>query len=339
MAEGHADKWERNYALLEQFYSEFGRFPKQKELYQGAKLGQWCSNQRRDVISGKCLPERYAKLQGIGFLQSRTHDVHWDQHFQMLQNFLAEFGRFPVERDVYHGFNIGKWCSNQKLHAKQSDFPRERMQKLMQIGFFDTTQAARWEQHFAMLEQFVAEFDRMPKRNEVYHDFCIGAWCSEQKRKAILDEYPAHRRDRLREIGLLDFHGNVLGWDQSYALLEEFVAKHHRYPVAKEQYLGYNLGNWCEAQKFLARNTAYPADRLQKLKEIGLFSTTQDAKWERQFAMLEDFVAEFGRLPKQKELYRGQQIGVWCAMQKQRAKKPNYPAERVQKLKEIGLLV
>ena len=140
------------------------------------------------------------------------------------------------------------------------------------------------------------------------------------------------------EIGLLQHDSGILSWEQSFALLEAYVTEFGHFPAAREQYHDYNLGNWCDAQKFLARNTEYDAERVQKLTDIGLFSTTQDAKWERQYAMLESFVAEHGRLPKQKELYHGQQLGVWCAMQKQRAKKPQYPAERVQKLKDIGLL-
>ena len=339
MALGHNEKWERNFALLEQFHNEFGRFPMQKEAYRGVKLGLWCANQRRDVSSGKCLPERYAKLHDIGFLQSSTHDMHWEQCYQQLLQFVEIHGRFPVENEVYEGFNIGKWCSNQKLHTRMGDYPRERIQKLAKIGFFDTSRAALWEHHYGVLERFVAEYGRLPKRTESYEGFRIGAWCAEQKRKWLNDTYPAHRVERLTEIGLLDRDSSVLSWEQSFALLQEYVAEQGRFPVAKERYRGYNLGNWCDAQKFLARNTDYDADRVQKLTEIGLFSTTQDAKWERHFTLLEAFVEEYGRLPKQKEIYHGEQLGVWCAMQKQRAKKPQYPAERISKLRDIGLIL
>ena len=324
--------------LLQEFYAEHGMFPKQKDVYKGVKLGLWGANQRRDVSTGKCLPERYAKLYEIGFLQSNTHDSHWEQNFQKLMHFLDEYDRFPIDNEVYQGVNIGKWCSNQKLHSKRSDYPKDRMLKLTRIGFFDTTRVAIWEQHYGTLQRFVEEYDRLPTRNESYEGFRIGSWCSEQKRQAANGNYSAYKAERLTAIGLLNQGSNILSWEQSFALLEAFLEEFGRFPAAKEQYQGYNLGNWCDAQKFLARNTEYDKDRMQKLTEIGIFSTTQDAKWEQHFALLEAFVAEYGRLPKQKELYHGEQIGVWCAMQKQRCKKPNYPAERIRKLTEIGLI-
>ena len=339
LSNAHNEKWEQNFSLLQEFYAEHVMFPKQKYVYNGVKLGMWCANQRRDIASGKCPPERYAKLYKIGFLQCNTHDVNWDLNFQKLMQFLDEYGRFPVEREWYHDFPIGKWCSNQKLQAKQAEYPKERYNRLNRIGFFDTTQNAKWEHHFQLLCEFVEENHRLPTRSEKYRDFNIGNWCTEQKRKALYHEtYPIYRIEKLKTIGLLELDDTIFTWDRSYKLLEEYVKENKKFPVGKEKYKNYNLGNWCEAQKFLSKEPAYPADRLQKLQEIGLFSTTVDAKWNRHYELLLEFVAEHGRLPKQKELYRGEQIGVWCAMQKQRGKKTQYPAERVQKLTEIGLL-
>jgi hypothetical protein len=68
LARSHNEKWERNFALWEQFYNEFGRFPMQKDIYHDVKLGLWCANQRRDVAGDTCLPEREARLREIGLI-------------------------------------------------------------------------------------------------------------------------------------------------------------------------------------------------------------------------------------------------------------------------------
>ena len=195
--------WDNNFQLLQKYYMEYGYFPKQKEIFEGVRLGMWCANQRREINKGRYPANRLEKLQAIGFLKSCTYDTHWERCFQSLLKFLDEFGRFPVEPDVYHGFNIGKWCSNQKLHAKRSNYPQERYDKLNRIGFFDNTREAIWAQHYQLLCDFVDEFQRLPKRTDVYQDFRIGAWCAEQKRSAQKENYPTYRIEKLIAIGLL----------------------------------------------------------------------------------------------------------------------------------------
>ena len=116
------------------------------------------------------------------------------------------------------------------------------------------------------------------------------------------------------------------------------VQEYGKFPVSGEKYRGDSLGSWSGMQKFLARNTEYSPERKQMLADLGIFHTTQDARWERQYQLLEAFVAEYGRLPKQKEQYHDEPLGIWCAMQKQRCKKESYPAERKAKLRDIGLI-
>jgi len=199
----HDVKWEQNFALLQEFYAEHGRFPMQKDDYRGVKLGLWCANQRRDVANGKCLPEREEKLRTIGMIQSSTFDAHWERCFALLQKYVAQYGRFPIETEYYEDFALGKWCSNQKLHVKLPDYPKERIERLQQIGLLDTTRGAVWEQHYQSLERFLTEYGRMPKRNELYEGFNLGAWCMEQRRKAKAGGYVRERVDKLQEIGLL----------------------------------------------------------------------------------------------------------------------------------------
>ena len=338
MARSHDEKWERNFALLEQFYTEFGRFPMQKDVYKDVKLGIWCANQRRDVANGKCLPEREARLREIGLIANNTFDVHWERCFALLQKFVAQYNRFPTDTECYESFHLGKWCSNQKMHAKLPDYPQERKDKLTQIGLFGSTREAVWEEHYQSLVRFVALYDRVPTRYEVFEGFRLGAWCSEQRRKLKENQFDAVHIQKLQEVGLLERTAIARSWEESYALLLQYIAEYHHLPAVGEKYRGYGLGNWCEMQKFLARNTDYSAKRKQLLEDVGIFQATQDARWERQYALLQAFVAEYGRLPKQKEEYHGYRLGIWCTTQKQKCKNDNYPAERRAKLQAIGLI-
>ena len=197
----------------------------------------------------------------------------------------------------------------------------------------------KWEDAFYILEQFVGEYHRLPKRNEVYHGVQLGEWCSNQKRR-VMQSGNEERIQKLQDIGLFDADATYLQyqWEQNYTLLKAFIAEHHRMPKVTEVYRGVNIGAWYAAQKGLLQSDDYPADRRAKIESLGITPATVQDDWEQHYQDLKDFIAEYHRLPKQKEEYHGFKIGLWCTRQVQRAKNESYSAERRKKLEDIGLL-
>ena len=137
----------------------------------------------------------------------------------------------------------------------------------------------------------------------------------------------------MEDILYVDYNNR---WNECFNLLVKFLSEHHRFPQRGEQYEGVKLGTWCDRQKQRAKNPDYPQDRYDKLNELGLFDSTLDGQWHRNYALLERFVSEHHRFPKQKEQYEGVNLGYWCATQKQSAKNPDYPQDRFEKLKQLG---
>ena len=131
-------------------------------------------------------------------------------------------------------------------------------------------------------------------------------------------------------------HNN--NWEQNFALLHEYYIAYHIFPGADVVYQGVRLGKWCANQKLLAKAGKCSVERLEKLQRCGLLDATRDAKWERQYALLQRFLAEYQRFTKRDEVYEGVQLGVWCAEQKRQRNQMRYSEERLQKLMTIGLL-
>jgi len=196
-----------------------------------------------------------------------------------------------------------------------------------------------WEDMYHLLELFVAEYNRLPKRTERYCGVQLGEWCSNQKRR-VPASGNAERLQKLREIGLLDADAGYANWhwEQNYQLLCAFIAEHHRMPQVLEEYRGVNLGSWYAAQKAMLQNEQYAPERRVKIEALGIRKAAGKETWEQHYGELVEFVSIYHRLPKQKEVYRGFRLGLWCARQIQQAKLDRYDAERRQKLIEIGLL-
>ena len=137
---------------------------------------------------------------------AQSHDNKWRENFALLQAYYELYSTFPMVDVVYQGVKLGKWCANQKLLVKAGKCPADRLAKLQQCGLLGTTHDAKWEQNYILLQQFIEEFNRFPKRNDTYHDVQLGTWCAEQKRRSKATGYSPERIQKLEKIGLLQKH-------------------------------------------------------------------------------------------------------------------------------------
>lgn len=76
-------------------------------------------------------------------------------------------------------------------------------------------------------------------------------------------------------------------------------------------------------------------DLIKALEEIDFpFTNWKDYKWELKFKLLKEFKEEYGRLPHNKEEYKGVNIGTWLMNHK---KYDRTNPERKQLLESVGV--
>jgi len=114
--------WHAKLDLLRQYVDEFGRMPSQKGEYQGVKLGSWISEQRL-AKKGKSKvvmsPERVAALEAIpGWVWDVDLDATWQTNLGLLQKYIGEFGRLPLQITEYESVRLGRWVNAQRSAKK-----------------------------------------------------------------------------------------------------------------------------------------------------------------------------------------------------------------------------
>ena len=153
-----------------------------KFIEQDFRLGQWVGVQRR--TKDTMPPERKQRLEDMGFVWD-PYAEQWEEGFSKLLQFKAAEGhcRVPLSFKV-DGFNLGAWIRRQR--AAIDSLPRERKQRLDDIGFVWDPHEELWEEGFSKLLQFkeAEGHCRVPSSFKL-DGFKLGFWVSNQRGKKI----------------------------------------------------------------------------------------------------------------------------------------------------------
>ena len=326
--------WEERLSLYKAFKSEFGRDPNDKEFYQGIRIGRWVVKQRVAFKEGVLDGYRLHKLLSIGF-DFAPIDTLWEEKFNLYKAFRSEFGRDPKKEEFYQGINLDTWVKSQRVHFKNGKINGDKLQKLLSIGFdFDPIET-KWQRNFDLYKAFKAEFGRDPKQNEYYRGVNLGNWVTAQRtyyNRGVMSE------DRVQTLLSLGFDFNPIDntWEKNFNLYLAFKAEFGRDPKRNECYQMAKLGSWINTQRVDYFRGKIRDDRLQKLLSIGFDFAPIDTLWEEKFNLYKAFRSEFGRDPKQEELYQGVSLGSWVNTQRRAYKTGSLSEVQMNELLSIG---
>jgi hypothetical protein len=250
-----ADKWEANFALLEQFVAREGhaRVP-QGYVENNVQLGDWLSNLRqRGRKKGRLSADQIAGLEALPGWTWDPRAAQWEETFALLEQFVAREGRARVPQGyVENNVELGGWLSNLRNLWKKGRLSADQIARLEALpGWSWDPIADKWEANFALLEQFVAREDHTQvPQDHVEDGVRLGNWVTKQQ--------GLYRDGRLTAT-LVTRLETLPGWrwsrypEQSedyFALLERYVARegHARVPQVHVEG-GKQLGTWVGTQR------------------------------------------------------------------------------------------
>ena len=132
----------------------------------------------------------------------------------------------------------------------------------------------RWQKNFALFKEFKEEHGRLPYSSETYKDINLGSWLNTQKNSYKNNILTPEREELLCSIGVeFDRTQDVIfeeRWQNSFALLKEFVSEHGRFPHKRETYKDVNLGVWLDSQKQVYKKGKLTSEREELLRSVGV---------------------------------------------------------------------
>src|SRR5262249_6698201 len=144
----------------------------------------------------------------------------------------------------------------QRTFQADGRLAKERAARLTSLtGWVWGLQNARWDDGFAVLQQFVSRegHARVP-RDHSESGFLLGGWVKTQRRAQAAGRLSDERAARLAALPKWAWSVMDAQWDDSFALLEQFVARENHAQVSQDHVEdGLALGDWVGRQRGLYR--------------------------------------------------------------------------------------
>lgn len=208
-------KWEEKFNLLKEYLEEYGKLPPTGyTIYKGVDIGHWCSKQRH-LFKGKSkrtlTSDRIAKLNSINFVWD-VNIAYWDSVFELLKEYLEEFGEFPKQDTIYKGVRIGAWCNDQrqkyKNNHKRGNLTEYKINKLDSINFVWDIADNSWNTYFELVKEYKEKYGKI-KKDTIYKGYNIGSWCDRQRQVFKGNQKGNLTEDRINKLNSIGFEWNL----------------------------------------------------------------------------------------------------------------------------------
>jgi superfamily II DNA or RNA helicase len=275
------DTFMEKYWVLKEFYEQFGRFPKQRESFNGYNIGQWLASLKHRKNELKA--EQVQLLDGVdpSWKDAKMKILSFEENFALLKEFHEKESRLPTYRESFNGYNIGLWLSNLKQRKNELKVERVKLLDDIDPSWKDAKmKTLSFEENFALLKEFHEKESRLPTYRESFNGYNIGQWSASLKKKK--NELKAEQVQLLDGVDPSWKDAKILSFEENFALLKEFHEKESRLPKQKESFNGYNIGQWLARLK--QRKNELKAEQVQLLD--GVDPSWKDMKTRRGIELL-----------------------------------------------------
>jgi hypothetical protein len=199
----HSENWNKGFSCLEEFVCRNGhsKVPQSFKTFDGFKLGQWVSEQRKKKNINKLDPIFVRRLEILPGWIWNSRDAAWEDGISRLEAFAAREGHCRVSPDFDNGglCNVREWISTQR--KARDSLSIERKARLEAIpGWAWNQYTDQWESSFECLKEFSDREGHcnVPKFFKTVHGMNLGFWVSNQRREK--DRMQSERKERLEAL-------------------------------------------------------------------------------------------------------------------------------------------
>lgn len=321
-------RWQGKFAVLEAFLTEHRRLPRffAEDDKAEESLGTWIRSQRKSHVAGRLTVRQINMLRALpvrGVLEKVTAD-DW---IGDLEDFHSAHGRLPKSTapEGSPERRLGHYLVHTLRPAiKAGKLPPGLASRAARIpGATQFTYKPDQDDRVEALRAFIAEAGHLPR----YHlnvpdtERSLGQWMNnlmvtsdQRKSAAVLARIAA-----VRQIIATTPRRDDLRVEEAIAHAEKHVADHGHLPRPfSGDTIDASTYRWLQRRRSTGDADLYGPELAARIRALLEIPTTYDGNWDNQFAALQAFLQEHGRLP------RGPHDGTihkWLSTQRARYRK------------------
>ena len=320
-------EWDARYGELKAFFIENGH--SKVPSRQPGGLGMWVANQRADAKLPEYPSDRRALLDALKF-EWDTRDAAWSTQYENLSAFRKQHGHCNVPADYGNG-QLGVWVRTQREAAKKEGYPKERHERLSEIGFVWDLVHAEWDRQFGKLAAYQFKHGHCDVSSS--EDRKLREWIGTQRQAGKGSGYSDERRRKLNSLGFI-WNTVDAEWAERLEELSVYRADtgHCAVPLSHPG----GLGTWVAGQRKRARRPSYPQERRAQLETLGFVWSPSDAEWSDWLAQLKAYRDKHGHCSVPMNYPGG--LGTWATNQRQMAKSHALREDRRAQLDTLGFV-
>ncbi len=314
--------------LVEEFYKEYGRLPKQKEIWRNVPIGLFLNNIRFGKVHVN--QEQLDRLLKLGFT-FELRKTKSDMKIELVEDFYAVHKRFPQPGEIiFEGHDIYNFLGN--IKRGNTSLTEEQKERLRKIGFYFTKEEKK-ENKINEIEKFYEIHKKLPTKSVKTEDgIAIGHFLGSVKNgNTKLSE---EHMSRLQSLGFeTEVKSIEVQKEEKLCKIEDFYREHHRLPKRDETSTdGVKIGRFLTS--IHEGTTRITEEQMKRLIAIGYSGEVKDPKSQKMIKQIEEFYQLTERLPYLYEpTYGGAILGdTILAIQKGKVKVTKAQLKRLQKM-------
>ncbi len=316
------ERWYHHYHLLIEYMKEYGKMPSNDAVYQGYRLGAWCSAQRTMAGNGKLSAERKQNLDEIGFIWNQKEEK-WYRYYDRMKQYIEKYGSFPTKKitnDCEELYDLYVWRFTQMHNYQQGYLSEQQIELLEELGFdfSKKSNADKWAENYEKLKQYIAEYGRFPTKSDAEIDveiYKIYKWISWLRRK---NEEGKLSEEQIRKMNALYFIWDKRAdfWETNFALLCQFYTENGRPPSCKIKINGRAVGQWYHKHIRKYAKGELSEEIAERFFRAGIplavdKEDNASRNWLKCYWAFKAYYDEFHTIPAENEMYNGASIGCW----------------------------
>lgn len=269
--------WMKNYECAKEYYLTHGDLNINSEFMteNGETLGVWIATQRYRYKEKKLGQDRIDLLNEIGMSWNRYVNK-WDLGFLQAEKYYIKHGNINVKIDYIteDDFKLGVWISNQRSKYAKKQMTDSQIRNLESLKMVWSPMEASWQEGYEQAAfYFQSNGDLDIASDYISKDgYLLGSWISRQRLNFKKNKLSSQQIELLNQIGMI-WDRNDWRWKEGYKHALEYAECNNLMEI-NQKYCspdGYRLGDWISAQKKAYRKNELSEDRVDALKQLGLF--------------------------------------------------------------------